>query len=67
MAVGTDLSTESTKLPPEEQARIRKLLYNQRAIPVKRGSAAGGRIHDDDDFAQCLSGGGPSIRDREGR
>ena len=23
-----------TKLPPEEQARIRKLLYNQRARPV---------------------------------
>jgi len=34
MAVGTDLSTDVTKLPPEEQARIRKLLYNQRAIPV---------------------------------
>jgi GST-like protein len=35
MAVGADLSTDVTKLPPEEQARIRKLLYNQRAIPVK--------------------------------
>ncbi len=35
MAVGSDLSTDVTKLPPEEQARIRKLLYNQRAIPVK--------------------------------
>jgi GST-like protein len=34
MAVGTDLSTDVTKLPAEEQARIRKLLYNQRAIPV---------------------------------
>ena len=35
MAVGADLSTDVTRLPPEEQARIRKLLYNQRAIPVK--------------------------------
>jgi len=34
MAVGSDLSTDVTKLPPEEQARIRKLMYNQRAIPV---------------------------------
>jgi GST-like protein len=34
MAVGTDLSTDVTKLPPEEQARIRKLMYNQRARPV---------------------------------
>ena len=34
MAVGSELSTDVTKLPPEEQARIRKLLYNQRAIPV---------------------------------
>jgi GST-like protein len=34
LAVGADLSTDVTKLPPEEQARIRKLLYNQRAIPV---------------------------------
>jgi len=34
MAVGADLSTDVTKLPPEEQARIRKLMYNQRAIPV---------------------------------
>ena len=34
MAVGTDLSTDVTKLPPEEQARIRKLLYNQRARPA---------------------------------
>ena len=34
MAVGTNLSTDVTKLPAEEQARIRKLLYNQRAIPV---------------------------------
>ncbi len=35
MAAGADLSTDVTKLPPEEQARIRKLLYNQRAIPVR--------------------------------
>ena len=34
MAVGSDLSGDVSKLPPEEQARIRKLLYNQRAIPV---------------------------------
>ena len=34
LAVGSDLSTDVTKLPPEEQARIRKVLYNQRAIPA---------------------------------
>src|SRR5262249_3868214 len=34
MVVGTDLSTDVSKLPAEEQARIRKLLYNQRAIPA---------------------------------
>jgi GST-like protein len=34
MAVGADLSVDNTKLPPEEQARIRKLMYNQRARPV---------------------------------
>ena len=34
MAVGADLSVDNTKLPPEEQARIRKMLYNQRARPV---------------------------------
>ena len=34
MAVGSDLSTDVSKLPAEEQARIRKLLYNQRAIPA---------------------------------
>ena len=34
LAVGTDLSTDVTKLPAEEQARIRKILYNQRAIPA---------------------------------
>ena len=34
-AVGADLSTDVTKLPAEEQARIRKMMYNQRARPVK--------------------------------
>jgi len=34
MAVGTDLSVDVTKLPAEEQARIRKIMYNQRARPV---------------------------------
>ena len=34
MAVGSDLSVDVTKLPAEEQARIGKLMYNQRAIPV---------------------------------
>ena len=34
LAVGKDLSTDVTKLPQEEQARIRKILYNQRAIPA---------------------------------
>jgi len=34
MAVGSDLSTDVSKLPPEEQARIRKILYNQRARPI---------------------------------
>jgi len=34
MAVGAELGTDVTKLPPEEQARIRKLMYNQRAIPA---------------------------------
>ena len=34
MAAGTDLPPDTAKLPPEEQARIRKLLYNQRAMPA---------------------------------
>ena len=34
MAVGADLSVDRSKLPPEEQARIHKMLYNQRARPV---------------------------------
>ena len=34
MAVGAELSVDNTKMPPEEQARIRKLMYNQRARPV---------------------------------
>ena len=29
------LSTDDSKRSPEEQERIRKILYNQRAIPVK--------------------------------
>jgi len=35
MAVGSELSTDVTKLPPAEQTRIRKILYNQRARPVR--------------------------------
>ena len=34
MAVGTDLSVDVTKLPADEQARIRKIMYNQRARPA---------------------------------
>src|SRR5215467_3059734 len=34
MGVGSDLSTDVSKLSPQEQARIRKILYNQRARPV---------------------------------
>jgi GST-like protein len=34
MGVGTDLSVDVTKLPAEEQARIRKIMYNQRARPI---------------------------------
>lgn len=34
LAVGKDWSMDASKLPPEEQARIRKLLYNQRALPA---------------------------------
>jgi len=34
MAAGSELSTDTSKLPPEEQERIRKLLYNQRARPA---------------------------------
>ena len=34
MAVGSDLSVDVSTLPPEEQARIRKIMYNQRAIPA---------------------------------
>ena len=35
MAVGADFSVDREKLPPEEQERIRKMLYNQRARPVR--------------------------------
>ena len=34
MAVGADLSSDASTLPPEEQERRAKLLYNQRARPV---------------------------------
>ena len=34
MAVGSDLSVDASKLPQEEQDRLRKLLYNQRARPA---------------------------------
>lgn len=34
MAVGADLSQDVSKLPPEEQERRAKLLYNQRARPA---------------------------------
>ncbi len=35
MAVGTEWQVDMTKLPKEEQERLRKMLYNQRARPVK--------------------------------
>jgi len=35
MAVGATLSEDPTKLPPEEQERRAKILYNQRARPVR--------------------------------
>ena len=34
MAVGTNLSEDASKLPPEEQERRAKIMYNQRARPV---------------------------------
>ncbi len=34
MAVGAEFSVDVSKLPAEEQARIRKIMYNQRALPV---------------------------------
>ena len=34
MAVGANLSEDASKLPPEEQARRAKIMYNQRARPV---------------------------------
>jgi GST-like protein len=37
MSVGHDLSEDVSKLPPEEQARRAKILYNQRARPVPAG------------------------------
>ena len=35
MTAGATLSIDVTKLPAEEQARIRKIMYNQRARPVR--------------------------------
>lgn len=35
MAVGAEWQVDMTKLPKEEQERLRKMLYNQRARPVK--------------------------------
>jgi len=35
LSVGADLSTDQSKLSPEEQERISKILYNQRALPVQ--------------------------------
>jgi GST-like protein len=37
MAVGSDLSIDSSTLTPEERARVQKLLYNQRARPAPPG------------------------------
>jgi GST-like protein len=37
MAVGSALSQDPAKLPPEELARLRKILYNQRARPAPPG------------------------------
>jgi GST-like protein len=34
MAVGADLVTDPATLAPEEQERLRKILYNQRARPA---------------------------------
>jgi GST-like protein len=34
MAVGSDLSIDVSKMSKEEQDRLRKLLYNQRARPA---------------------------------
>jgi GST-like protein len=37
MAVGSELTTDTSKLTPEETERLRKLLYNQRARPAPPG------------------------------
>jgi len=34
MAAGSDLTSDPSKLTPEEQEKMRKMLYNQRAIPA---------------------------------
>jgi hypothetical protein len=35
MAAGSDWAQDFSKLSDEEKARLRKLLYNQRARPVR--------------------------------
>jgi len=37
LAVGSDLSIDVSEMSPEERARLRKLLYNQRARPAPPG------------------------------
>ena len=37
MAAGSELSSDPSKLTPEERARVQKLLYNQRARPAPPG------------------------------
>ena len=37
MAVGSDLTVDTSKLTPEEGERLRRLLYNQRARPAPLG------------------------------
>jgi GST-like protein len=39
MMAGADLLVDVSKLPPEEQARIRRIMYNQRATPVSAQKA----------------------------
>jgi GST-like protein len=43
MAVSTELATDPAALPPEEQERRRKILYNQRARPVVETEPAASR------------------------
>ncbi len=41
MAVGAELSEDASKLPPEEQERRAKIMYNQRARPVLAAGTGG--------------------------